>query len=96
MLTSKAREIIMKLKQIAKTNATVVYLDDLDVLFSYETPVAYRDNKTGQIYKTAKKWSTTTSRHINAWINEIAGEIKFGMGPGKVATVDQERIEAIL
>ncbi len=35
------------------------------VLFSYETPVAAVVN--GICYRTNKKWSNTTSRHIAKW-----------------------------
>lgn len=55
----------MKLKQIA---ANVVALQSKDgcteVVFSYETPVAALLPGVGRV-KTEKKWSATTSRHIN-------------------------------
>lgn len=37
------------------------------VLFSYKTPVACR-HSDGMTYRTDKKWSVTTSRHINTWL----------------------------
>lgn len=37
------------------------------ILYSYDVPVAYW-TKDGSMYKTDKKWSTTTSGHINSWI----------------------------
>ena len=49
---------------------TVVELNDgTKVLFSYETPVAAIISIGGyeQAFKTEKKWSTTTSRHISEW-----------------------------
>jgi len=55
----------MKLKPI-QANMTELHLDNGDaVLFSYETPVAAIT--TEGAFKTEKKWSNTTSRHINAW-----------------------------
>lgn len=38
---------------------------DTVVLFSYDTPVAAVID--GVSYRTEKKWSNTTSRHINKW-----------------------------
>lgn len=39
----------------------------IKILFSYSTPVAMSDS-TGLCYVTEKKWSNTTSRHINEWL----------------------------
>ena len=57
----------MKLKQLGSNQTELVLNDGTQVLFSYETPVACWKN--GQFYSTAKKWSQTTSRHINKWAN---------------------------
>lgn len=55
-----------------KANVTELCLSDgLMVLFSYRTPVAcYWHNGAGtkEWYRTDKKWSVTTSRHINQWL----------------------------
>lgn len=48
-------------------NITEVRIKDKYVLFSYQTPVAYSDN-TGACFKTSKKWSNTTSKHIQKWL----------------------------
>lgn len=53
------------------SNMTVLHGKKYDVLFSYETPVAAKDVKTGKVFKTSKKWSATTSKHISKW---LAGE----------------------
>ena len=58
----------MKLNPIG-SNQNEVILDKCSILFSYKTPVAYIDNKTGQAYQTSKKWSRTTSKHINKWLD---------------------------
>ena len=51
---------------IIQSNMTQLTLKDgTQVLFSYQTPVA--SWKDGQFYKTDKKWSNTTTRHINKW-----------------------------
>jgi len=49
-----------------KQNMTEVVLDSARVLVSYETPVAAEVH--GNYYKTSEKWSQTTSRHINKWL----------------------------
>ncbi|MGA1047646.1 MAG: hypothetical protein ACO3UU_06525 [Minisyncoccia bacterium] len=62
----------MKLKPVA-SNMTELYLNNgTIVLFSYETPVAAITFKNGchdKILKTNKKWSNTTTRHINKWFD---------------------------
>lgn len=55
----------MKLKQLGSNQTKLVLNDGTQVLFSYETPVACWID--GQFYCTDKKWSQTTSRHINKW-----------------------------
>jgi hypothetical protein len=55
----------MKLKQLGSNQTELVLNDGTQVLFSYETPVACWIE--GQFYRTDKKWSQTTSRHINKW-----------------------------
>ena len=55
----------MKLKQLGSNQTELVLNDGTQVLFSYETPVACWID--GQFYRTDKKWSQTTSRHINKW-----------------------------
>ena len=57
----------MKLEAIAP-NQTAVYLNDATVFFSYNTPVAAFVYGEGYI-KTSTKWSQTTSRHINKWLD---------------------------
>lgn len=58
----------MKVTPVA-SNMTEINTDKVRVLVSYETPVAYQDKETGLFYKTEKKWSVTTSRHINKWLD---------------------------
>lgn len=56
----------MKLKLIA-SNMTEISINSVGtILFSYETPVAaMTPNGT---FRTSKKWSSTTSFHINKWL----------------------------
>lgn len=62
---------MLKLNPIA-SNVTELELVNGYVLFSYQTPVAFMMKSTGEIYKTTKKWSVTTSRHINKWLSKVA------------------------
>lgn len=55
----------MKIKTLSANMTELSLNDGTQVLFSYQTPVASWNN--GQFYKTDKKWSVTTSRHINKW-----------------------------
>ena len=61
----------MKLKNIG-SNMTEVETDKGTILFSYSTPVAACLNGNGNhqpgFIRTSKKWSVTTSRHINKWL----------------------------
>jgi hypothetical protein len=57
----------MNLKPIASNMTELSLADGTQILFSYQTPVAMlQDNK---FYKTDKKWSVTTSKHIGKWAN---------------------------
>jgi hypothetical protein len=53
---------------------TEVKTDAANILFSYETPVACFDNVSCSYFRTAKKHSTTTSRHINKWLDGVRAE----------------------
>lgn len=44
-------------------NETTVSIGSLDIYFSYETPVAFRDN--GRLRVSENVWSTTTGKHLN-------------------------------
>jgi hypothetical protein len=62
----------MKLKPIA-SNMTELEVKGAHVLFSYSTPVAC--SSVGKYYKTEKKWSNTTTRHINKWLDGVNAEV---------------------
>ena len=66
----QTKDIQMFLRSIGNNQTQVDYRDGTSVLFSYSTPVAaLTDNG---FYVTAKKWSVTTSRHIDKWIDGAA------------------------
>ena len=58
----------MKLKPIAN-NQTELHINGNIFFFSYETPVAARIE--GEYFKTDEKFSVTTSRHINKWVENV-------------------------
>lgn len=75
----------MQLKRIGDTNATEVILPSgLAVLYSYSTPVAVR-TVIGNYIKTEKKWSKTTSKQINQWLDGVQAE-----------TLSQEALEKFI
>jgi hypothetical protein len=49
------------------SNMSQLNLQGNRILISYKTPVAYQD-KSGKFFKTDKKWSNTTSKHITKWL----------------------------
>ena len=52
------------------SNQTELTFNKGQVLFSYKTPVAAYTPSMGYI-KTATKWSRTTTRHINKWLEGV-------------------------
>ena len=72
----------MKLTPIAANRNVISYNDGTEVFFSYETPVAVYDSESCNYLRTSKKFSTTTSRHLNKWCGDL--EVKI---------VDQNVIE---
>ena len=55
----------MKIKQIA-SNMTEATVNNITLLYSYETPVAGYDDKGA--FRTDEKFSRTTSKHINQYL----------------------------
>ena len=46
-------------------NTTEINLHNMTLLLSYNTPVAWFDGSVNILWVTEKKWSKTTSKHIN-------------------------------
>jgi hypothetical protein len=65
----------MQLNPISK-NMNEVITNNGKVLFSYKTPVAYHSFNDNEYYKTAMKWSNTTTRHINKWLDGVVATEK--------------------
>ena len=63
----------MRLKKI-KPNCHALYMNDKSIiLFSYQVPVAYYDSYENY-YRTSKKFSRTTSGHINSWLGGLSAK----------------------
>ena len=56
----------MKLHQIAPNMTEVITNDGKTIFYSYEEPVGAIID--GKFYRTDKKWSQTTSVHLNKWL----------------------------
>ena len=56
------------------SNMTVLHLPVGSVLFSYETPVAAYVSGRGWV-RTATKYSKTTTKHINRWLDGVNAEV---------------------
>ena len=66
----------MQLTPIAANQPQLNLNDGTEVFFSDRTPVAAKLSNFEYI-RTATKWSTTTSRHINKWLEGVnAKEVK--------------------
>ena len=78
----------MKLHSFA-TNRTLLTFDDgSEVFFSYSTPVAGYNPRLGYV-KTNQWYSSTTTRHINKYLNKSTR-------PDLISTVDQSTIDNMI
>ena len=83
---------------------TEVSLDGGDtlVLISYETPVAARvfefasENNGCALFRTSKKWSATTTRHINKWLRSNFSEDASKRAGGPVVEMPQDWFDNLL
>jgi len=57
----------MKLQNLGSNKTSVELNHGIKVYFSYNTPVVAEFR--GELYKTNKKWSVTTSKHINQFLD---------------------------
>ena len=60
----------MKLKHLGPHQTQLTFENGSQVFYSYETPVAGQLSN-GRYFKTSTKWSATTSRHINKWLEGV-------------------------
>ena len=82
----------MKLHSFA-TNRTLLTFDDgTEVFFSYATPVAGYSKTLHGYFRTNEWYSSTTTRHINRYLNEY-GDVP---NPEQIPSVDQSVINDLL
>ena len=60
----------MQLKRIAANQTEIVLNNGTTIFFSYDTPVAAQ-LPYYEYVRTSTKWSVTTSRHINKWLEGV-------------------------
>jgi hypothetical protein len=77
----------MRVKQVSTTSTEISLADGTEVLFSYSTPVAALVPGRGWM-RTEQFYSTTTSKHINAWLRKNCG--------GEVQTVPQWEVDQLV
>ena len=63
----------MKLKRVGYNQTVLTMPNNTEVLFSYETPVAAQ-LPSGDYVRTETKFSRTTTRHINKWLEGVNAE----------------------
>ena len=61
----------MRLKQLGPNQAELITNHEYRILYSYETPVAGYSPLIGW-FKVNKKYSVTTTRHINKYLGDIS------------------------
>jgi hypothetical protein len=61
----------MNLNPLGSNQIELDLCNGTQVFFSYRTPVAAFISGQGY-FRTDKKWSVTTTKHINKWINAPA------------------------
>lgn len=61
----------MKLSVLGANKTEVRFDNGTIVFFSYNTPVAAFTPNMGWV-RTSKKWSVTTSKHINQWLGSVS------------------------
>lgn len=65
----------LQLTPIANNMTQLTTANGAVVLFSYQTPVAAL-LPNGAYVKTNKKWSQTTTRHINKWLADVSSSVE--------------------
>ena len=55
----------VKLKNLGTVNKNKVFLNDLEIYFSYETPVGFNNRKTNAWAVRKNDWGSTTGKLLN-------------------------------
>jgi len=75
----------VKIWQFGKANKFEIENEDVKILFSYDTPVAFKNKRNGKLYRTDKLFSPTTYKHIYEWVKN-----------GKSLVVPHKEIEDVV
>lgn len=78
----------MIVQPIGSNQTEVSLADGTCVLFSYQTPVAAPGSPGKGWIRSAKKWSATTTKHVNAWLRKNCG--------GEVQSVPQWDLDQLV
>ena len=62
----------MKLTSFATNRTLLTFADGTELFFSYATPVAGYSKSLHGYFRTSNWYSSTTTRHINRYLNEYA------------------------
>jgi hypothetical protein len=65
----------MKINNVGSNMTELATNSGAVVLFSYSTPVAAM-LPSGQYIKTDKKYSATTTRHVNKWLQGVSADVE--------------------
>lgn len=76
-----------------KMNSRVLDTPTRKILISYSTIVAYFDKKAGKYYKTSKKWSNTTSKHIDLFFKDLIGNQHSAFN---VESIEQSELDKLI
>ena len=60
----------MQLKRLGSNQTEISFNNGTKVFFSYDTPVAAQ-LPDYEYVRTSTKWSVTTSKHINKWLEGV-------------------------
>ena len=92
----------MIIEKIGSNQTLLKLKNGLEILYSYSTPVEgynpYDEDYEGAYFRTTKKWSATTTRHINKYLGDHGVEIlhSYSTPKNKVAKYyDQERVDTL-
>jgi hypothetical protein len=64
----------MRIRNIGSNQTQLELSNGTHILFSYETPVAAFIPGKGYV-RSSKKYSVTTSKHVNAWAGKDASPV---------------------
>ena len=85
----------MRLETLGANQTQITLTNGDTILFSYNTPVAMFNRSNCVYYRTNKKWSVTTSRHINKWLQGSEAVLPKG-ATCKVVEKDQSFFDELI